>query len=71
MVLYGKYGHYGFVWLWYGLLWILVCTISRVYLGIHLNPRFLQSWVGKTLVVYDEYGFLVYDVRIHVWVLGS
>ena len=51
MILYGKYGYYGFVWLWYGLLWILVCPISRVWLGIHPNPIFLQSWVGKTLVV--------------------
>ena len=30
MVLYGKYVYYGFVWLWYGLLWILVCPISKV-----------------------------------------
>ena len=29
---------------------ILVCSISRVYLGIHNNPRFIESWVGKTLV---------------------
>ena len=30
--------------------WILVCSISRVYLGIHPNLRFVESWVGKTLV---------------------
>ena len=23
---------------------------SRVWLGIHHNPRFVESWVGKTLV---------------------
>ena len=58
--------------------WILVCFISRVLLGIHHNPRFVESWVGKTLVcirwVWNppfEYGFLVYDVWIPVWVLGS
>ena len=25
-------------------------SISRVWLGIHPNPRFVESWVGKTLV---------------------
>ena len=30
--------------------WILVCSISRVYLGIHPNHRFVECWVGKTLV---------------------
>ena len=26
------------------------CSISRVYLGIYPNPRFVENWVGKTLV---------------------
>ena len=52
-----------FVWIemvWYGFVWIcmdfwtyvgiLVCSISRVWLGIHPNPRFVESWTGKTLV---------------------
>ena len=46
MVWYGNYlcmDYYGFVW-------ILGCSISRFSLGIHLNPRFVESWVGKTLV---------------------
>ena len=30
--------------------WILVCFISRVYLRILHNPRFVESWVGKTIV---------------------
>ena len=28
----------------------LFCSISRVLLGIHPNPRFFESYVGKTLV---------------------
>ena len=32
------------------LVWMIVYSISRVYLGIHPNPRFVESWVGKTLV---------------------
>ena len=35
-----------FVWNTMGVVWI----ISRVYLGIHPNPRFVESWVGKTLI---------------------
>ena len=31
--------------------WILVCSISNVSLGIYPNPGFVESWVGKTLVV--------------------
>ena len=44
---------YDFVWIiWiiWTFVWILVGSISRVYLGIHHNPRFVESWVGKTLV---------------------
>ena len=32
-----------------GFVWILVCSIFRVWLGIHPNPRFVESWVGNTL----------------------
>ena len=62
----------------YGFVWILVCSISRVCLGIHPNPRLVEIWIGKTLICITlvwnppfEYGFLVYDIWIHVWVLGS
>ena len=44
---------YGLLWFfmdYYGFVWILVCSISRVLLGIHHNLRFVESWVGKTLV---------------------
>ena len=47
---------YGDVWIsmiLYGWLWVgmdISGSISRVYLGIHPNPRFVESWVGKTLV---------------------
>ena len=62
----------------YGIAWILVCSISRVYLGIHPNPRFVESLVGKNLACIRgvrnppfEYGFLIYDVGILICVLGS
>ena len=43
------YGNYLFTDC-YGFIWILDCSISRVQLGIHPNPIFVKSWVGKTLV---------------------
>ena len=45
---------YDFVWIsmdFWTFIWILVCSISRVSLGIHPNPIFVESWIGKTLVV--------------------
>ena len=44
---------HGFVWIcmdFWAFVWILVCSISSVWLGIHPKPRFVESWVGKTLV---------------------
>ena len=44
---------YGFVWIsmdFWNFVWVLDYSISRVWLGIHHNPRLVESWVGKTLV---------------------
>ena len=35
----------------YGFLWMIGCSISRVQLGIHPNPRFVGSWVEKPYFV--------------------
>ena len=43
MILYGNYLGKDL----YGFLWMIGCSNSRVYLGIHPNPRFVGSWVEK------------------------
>ena len=47
-----EYGNHVLVWrlLVYGNHDDFIWKISRVLLGIHPNPRFVESWVGKTLV---------------------
>ena len=36
----------------------LFCSISRVLLGIHPNPRFVGDWVEKPYFVSNGYGIL-------------
>ena len=50
MILYGNYFCIDLCMDFWTFVWVLVCSISRVYLGIHPNPKFVESWVGKTLV---------------------
>ena len=50
MILYGTcLDFYGFVWV-LDLCKVISGSLSRVELGIHHNPSFVESWVGKTLV---------------------
>ena len=47
------YGLYEILWVcmdFWTFVWLLVCSIFKVSLRIHPNPRFVESWVGKTLV---------------------
>ena len=49
---YDLYGLYG------GVCMEISGSISRVLIRIHPNPRYLESWVGKTLVWIRSVGIL-------------